>query len=260
MAHEYLLVERDGSVLTIVLNRPTVLNALNARMIEELDDALADADADASIGAVVLTGAGDRAFSAGADLREIVQDGPAGAHVRARRAHAVFTRIERLRMPVIAAINGLALGGGCELALACALRLASMGATFGQPEIGLGLIPGYGATVRLPRLVGRGTALELLLTGEPIAADEAWRVGLVNRVVPAGDLRSAAHALAMSLAAQPRLAMRYLLEAVAAGLEMPADVARDHEATLFGLVCATDDMREGVSAFLDRRRPEYRGR
>jgi enoyl-CoA hydratase len=260
MTPEHLLVTRDGSVLQIVLNRPATLNALNAQLIDELDGVLVGAESDPAVGAVVLSGAGTRAFSVGADLREIVEDTPSQAEARARRVHAVFARIEQLRMPVIAAVGGLALGGGCELALACTLRLAAEDARFGQPEISLGLIPGYGATVRLPRLIGRGAAYEMLLSGEPISAADAYRIGLVNRVVRAADLIATAIALAHTLAAKPRMAMRYLLDAVSSGCETSEAAAREREAVLFGLVCATEDMREGTKAFLEKRRPEFGGR
>jgi enoyl-CoA hydratase len=200
-----------------------------------VDAAIADADRDTVIGAVVITGSGDRAFAAGADVKELSGDSPAGAYERARRTQAVFARIEQLGKPVIAAVNGVALGGGCELAMSCTLRLAAITARFGQPEINLGLIPGYGGSHRLPRLVGRGRALELLLTGDAITAEEAWRIGLVNRVVPAADLPGGSR-LGATLAAKPR-AVRYVLDAV-----RPA--SRRHPrlptstATLFGAVFA----------------------
>jgi enoyl-CoA hydratase len=259
MPLQHLLVERDGGVLTIVLNRPRVLNALNAEMISELDAAIADADRDTVIGAVVITGSGDRAFAAGADVKELSEDSPAGACERARRTQAVFARIEQLGKPVIAAVNGVALGGGCELAMSCTLRLAAITARFGQPEINLGLIPGYGGSHRLPRLVGRGRALELLLTGDAISAEEAWRIGLVNRVLPSADLLQAARELGATLAAKPRQAVRHLLEAVRSGLAMTPEAADEHEATLFGAVFGTSDMREGTSAFLAKRTPVFKG-
>jgi len=259
MSFQHLLVDRDGGVLTIVLNRPSVLNALNAELIRELETAIADADLDAAIGAIVITGAG-RGFAAGADVKELSGDSPAGAYERARRTQAVFSRIENLGIPVIAAVNGVALGGGCELAMACTIRLAAVDARFGQPEINLGLIPGYGGSGRLPRLIGPGRALELLLTGEPITAEEAWRLGLVNRVVPSANLLPAARELGRVLAAKPRQAVRHLLDAVRFGLETTRDAADEHEAELFGEIFATGDMREGTSAFLEKRTPEFKGR
>lgn len=260
MAYENLLVERDGAVLVITINRPKVLNALNGPTMAELDQAIGDAAADPAVRAVVLTGSGDRSFVAGADINELAVQTPVGGREHARRGQAVLDRIERLGKPVIAAVNGFALGGGCELAMACTFRIAADTAKFGQPEINLGLIPGYGGSQRLPRLVGRGRALELLLTGQQIAADEAWRLGLVNRVVPAAQLSSEARAIARTLAAKAPIAVRYILEAVSGGLEMSFADAQDYEATLFGLVSTTDDMREGTRAFLEKRAPDFKGR
>jgi enoyl-CoA hydratase len=208
----------------------------------------------------VLTGAGEKAFVAGADVNELAVQTPVGGRDYARRGQAVFDRIERLGKPVVAAVNGVALGGGCELAMACTMRLAADTAKFGQPEINLGLIPGYAGSQRLPRLVGRGRALEILLTGVPVGAEEAWRIGLVNRVVPAPDLLKAARELAASLAAKPAIATRFILDAVASGLDMPLAEAQTYEATLFGLVSTTDDMREGTTAFLEKRKPGFTGR
>ena len=260
MADDNVLVERDGAVLVLTINRPRVLNALNAPTIAELGRAIDQARDDAAIRVVVITGAGDRAFVAGADINELASQTPVAGREHARRGQALFNRIERLGKPVIAAVNGFALGGGCELAMACTIRLASDTAKFGQPEINLGLMPGYAGSQRLPRLVGRGRALELLLTGATIAAEEAWRIGLVNRVVPAGDLMAEARGLAQAIAAKAPIAVRYILEAVAGGLDMPLDDAQDYEATLFGLVATTDDMREGTRAFLEKRKPEFTGR
>jgi enoyl-CoA hydratase len=183
-----------------------------------------------------------------------------GGRDHARHGQAVFDRIERLGKPVIAAVNGFALGGGCELAMACTIRLASDAAKFGQPEVNLGLIPGYAGSQRLPRLVGRGRALELLLLGDIIDAQEAWRIGLVNRVLPAAELLPQAKALAAKLAAKAPIAVRYILDAVASGLDMPFAEAEDHEATLFGLVSTTEDMREGTTAFLEKRKAQFKGR
>jgi enoyl-CoA hydratase len=260
MADDNVLIERDGPVLVLTINRPKVLNALNAQTLDELSRAIDTARADTAVRAVVITGAGDRSFVAGADINELAAQTPVDGREHARRGQALFDRIERLGKPVIAAINGFALGGGCELAMACTIRLASDTAKLGQPEINLGLIPGYAGSQRLPRLVGRGRALELLLVGNPIGADEAWRIGLVNKVVPAAELMNEARALAQALAAKAPVAVRYILEAVAGGLDMSFEDSQDYEATLFGLVATTEDMREGTRAFLEKRKAEFKGR
>ncbi|HUR34216.1 MAG TPA: enoyl-CoA hydratase-related protein [Vicinamibacterales bacterium] len=259
MAFDNLLLERDGSVATVTINRPKVLNALNAQTLDDLRRAMLGLKADADIRVVILTGSSDRSFAAGADINELAHQTPATARDLARTGQHVFDVIEHLGKPVIAAINGYALGGGCELAMACTIRLAADRARFGQPEISLGLIPGYGGTQRLPRLVGKGRALELMLTGASITAPEAERIGLVNRVVPFDDLMTTAKALAATLAAQPPVAVRYILDAVNAGMEMPLAEGCLHEAALFGLVAATEDMREGTTAFLEKRKPVFKG-
>jgi enoyl-CoA hydratase/carnithine racemase len=259
MAYENLLVERDGAVLIVTINRPDKLNALNTQTVTELGQAMEEARTDAEVRAIILTGSGEKSFVAGADINELAVQSPVSGREHARSGQAVFDRIERLGKPVIAAINGFALGGGCELAMACTLRIAADHAKLGQPEINLGLIPGYAGSQRLPRLVGRGRALELLLTGAPIPADEAWRIGLVNKVVPGAQLMTEARALAQQLAAKAPIAVRYILDAVAGGLEMSFADAQTYEATLFGLIATTDDMREGTRAFLDKRKPTFRG-
>jgi len=208
----------------------------------------------------VITGAGEKSFVAGADINELAVQTPTGGREHALTGQHVFDLIENMGKPVIAAINGYALGGGCELAMACTLRLAADTAKLGQPEIGLGLIPGYAGTQRLPRLVGRGKAMELILTGAPIGADEAQRLGLVNRVVPAAALMAEARALAAQLAKQAPIAMRYIINAVNKGVEIPFAEACQYEATLFGLVASTEDMKEGTAAFLQKRKPEFKGK
>lgn len=262
MAYENLIVEHDADagVLVITLNRPKVLNALNAATLGELRLAVEAAAVDANVRAIVLTGSGEKSFVAGADINELAVQTPVGGRDHARQGQALFDRIERLGKPVIAAINGFALGGGCELAMSCTIRLASDTAKFGQPEINLGLIPGYAGSQRLPRLIGRGRAQELLLTGDMIGAQEAWRIGLVNRVVPAAALMDEAKKLGARLAAKAPVAVRYILDAVASGLDMPFPEAEDHEATLFGLVSTTEDMREGTTAFLEKRTAQFKGR
>ena len=260
MALEHLLVDRDGPVSIVTINRPKVLNALNGPTLDELDQVIDDARRDDGVRVIVLTGAGDRAFVAGADINELAVQTPVAGREHARKGQALFDRIERLGKPVIAAVNGFALGGGCELAMACTIRIAADTAKLGQPEINLGLLPGYAGSQRLPRLVGRGRALELLLLGHQITAEEAWRIGLVNRVVPAAQLMTETRALAQSLASKAPVAVRYILDAVASGLDMSFADAQDYEATLFGLVSTTEDMREGTQAFLEKRKAEFKGR
>jgi enoyl-CoA hydratase len=255
-----LLLEHDGAVAFLTVNRPRVLNALNSQTLDELRRAILALKHDDGVHAVVLTGTGDRAFAAGADITELSTLSPSAAREHALRGQHVLDLIEHMGKPVIAAVNGFALGGGCELAMACSMRIAADTAKLGQPEINLGLIPGYAGTQRLARLVGRGRALELLLTGDPVAADEALRLGLVNRVVPAAELMTEARRLAAALAVKPALAVRYILDAVHKGLDMPLAQAQVYEATLFGLVFSSDDMREGTRAFLDKRKPEFKGR
>ena len=259
MNFENLAVEHADSVATVTVNRPKVLNALNAQTVRELDECMRTLTADASVGAVVLTGAGDRAFVAGADISELSQNTATNARDVARSGQALCDRIERAGKPVIAAINGFALGGGLELAMACTLRLAADTAKLGQPEINLGILPGFGGTQRLPRLIGPARALELLLTGDPVDANEAWRLGLVNRVVPAEQLREEALGLAAKLAGKAPVAVRYILDVVRSGMQMSLSEACGLEATLFGLVSATEDMREGTHAFLEKRRAEFTG-
>jgi len=260
MAESSLLVERDGAFAIVTVNRPKVLNALNSETIEALRRTLLDLQRDESVRVLVLAGAGEKAFVAGADINELAVQTPAGGREHALRGQHVFDLLENLGKPVIAAINGFALGGGCELAMACTLRIAADTARLGQPEINLGLIPGYAGTQRLSRLVGRGRAMELILTGTPIGADEALRIGLVNRVVPAAELMTAARALAAQLAGSAPVAMRYIINAINKGADMPFAEACQYEATLFGLVASTDDMREGTRAFLDKRKPVFKGR
>ena len=260
MDFDNLLLERDGAVAVITVNRPQVLNALNVSTIDDLRRAALALKHDAGVRAIVITGAGEKSFAAGADINELAVQSPAQGKELALRGQHVFDLLENLGKPVIAAINGYALGGGCELALACTLRVAADTARIGQPEINLGIIPGYGGTQRLARLVGKGVALELLLTGRQITAAEALPIGLVNRVVPAARLLSDAKALAAELAGKAPIAMQYIIEAVNRGLEVSFDKGQFLEATLFGLVASTDDMREGTKAFLEKRKPDFRGR
>ncbi|HEV2984617.1 MAG TPA: enoyl-CoA hydratase-related protein [Vicinamibacterales bacterium] len=255
-----LLLERDGAVAIVTINRPQVLNALNTQTLDELRRAVLDLKRDESVRVVILTGAGAKAFVAGADINELAVQTPTGGREHALAGQHVFDLVENMGKPVIAAINGYALGGGCELAMACTLRLAADTARLGQPEIALGLIPGYAGTQRLPRLVGKGRAMAIMLTGAPIAADEALRIGLVNLVCPAAELMAEARKLARQLAGAAPMAMRYIINAVNKGMEMPFAEACQYEATLFGLVASTDDMREGTAAFLQKRKAEFKGR
>ncbi len=257
---ENILIDREGASAIVTINRPKVLNALSTQTIDELRRAMLSLRHDEAVRAVILTGAGEKSFVAGADINELAAQTPASGRELSLRGQHVFDLIENLGKPVIAAINGYALGGGCELALACTIRIAVDTARIGQPEINLGIIPGYGGSQRLARLVGRGPALEMLLTGDHISAADAYRLGLVNRVVTAANLMGEARKLASALASKAPLAVRYILDAVNRGLEMPLRDGQAFEATLFGLVAATEDMREGTKAFLEKRKAEFRGK
>jgi len=260
MAFENLIVERDGAVAIVTINRPKVLNALNTATMEELASVMSELGADDTVRAVVLTGAGEKSFVAGADINELAVQTPVGGREHAQRGQRVLNAIEQLGKPVVAAVNGFAFGGGCELAMACTVRVAADTAKLGQPEINLGLIPGYAGTQRLTRLVGRGVALEILLTGDALSAAEAHRIGLVNRVVPAAELMAEAKKLAHQLASKAPVAARYIIDAVQRGADMPLAEAQIYETTLFGLVSTTEDMREGTKAFLEKRKAEFKGK
>lgn len=255
-----VLYESQNGIARLTINRPEKLNALDRLTMQEIDRAVAAAEEDASAGVLIVTGMGEKAFVAGADIGELASQSPVEGAAFARRGQEVLNRLERLGKPSIAAINGYALGGGLELAMACTLRLAADTAKLGQPEVALGIIPGYGGTQRLSRLVGPGRALEILLTGEPIDAREAHRIGLVNRVVPAAELAASAEALARTLLGRGPVALRFVLQAVHEGLQMGLAEGLSTEAVLFGLSCATEDMREGTRAFVEKRRPMFKGR
>jgi enoyl-CoA hydratase len=259
-AESPVIVARDGAVATITVNRPAVRNALNDATLVAIDTAVAALDADPEVRVILLTGAGDKAFIAGADINELSRATAVTGRTLALRGQGVFDRIAAAGKPIIAVINGFCLGGGCELALACTFRFAADSAEIGQPEINLGIIPGYGGSQRLPRLIGRDRALDLILTGRRVPAAEALALGLVTRVYPAATLRAEALAFARELAAKAPIAVRLALDAVRAGLEQPLAEALAHEAALFGLASATDDMREGTRAFLEKRPAQFTGR
>jgi len=257
---EFLIFEVADRVATVTINRADKLNALNAKVIGELDRLFTQLFADPAVGAIILTGAG-RAFVAGADIAEVSAGAasPEGLAAIATYGSGVFTRIERGPKPVIAAVNGFAFGGGCEIALACHVRLASATAKFGLPEVKLGLVPGYGGTQRLPRIVGTGRALQMILTGAPVDAETALAIGLVNAVHPPESLLDAARAMAKEMTLQGPLALAHAIAAVTEGADLPLDKALAIEATHFDAVGRTADMREGTKAFLEKRAPNFRG-
>lgn len=260
MAFENLLYSVKDQIARITFNRPNVLNALNRKTMEELGEALNATSSDASVRVLVLTGAGEKAFIAGADINELAQRTPVDGKDFSLYGQEIIHRLETLGKPSIAAINGFALGGGCELALACTIRIAGRNAKLGQPEVKLGILPGYGGSQRLARLCGKGAAHELILTGEMITAEEALRIGLVNRVTEPAELLATAEAIARKIIANAPLAVKYAMEAVEHGMEMTLEEGLFLEATLFGLCCATEDMREGTRAFLEKRPARFQGR
>jgi enoyl-CoA hydratase len=260
MAYENLLHEKRDQIAFLTFNRPKVLNALNRKTMEELGHILEEAREDSEVRVLILTGAGEKAFVAGADISELALQTPVSGKETALFGQGVLHQLETLGKPSIAAINGFALGGGCELALACSIRLASKTAKLGQPEVKLGIMPGYGGTQRLARLCGKGAAHELCLSGEMISAEEALRIGLVNHVYEPGELLPAAEALAKKIVANAPLAVKFTMEAIERGAEMPLEEALFLEATLFGLVASTEDMREGTRAFLEKRAARFQGK
>jgi enoyl-CoA hydratase len=258
--HRYLLLEIKDGVATLVLNRPEKMNALNEAVVLELQAAFESLRDDGSVGGIIFTGAGEKAFIAGADIAELAELDPATAADRARAGQRLTRTMETLGKPILAAINGFALGGGCELAMACTFRVASENARLGQPEVKLGIIAGFGGTQRLTRLVGRGRALELLLTGDPVTAEEALRIGLVNRVFPREELMAEAEKIVRKMMAVGPVAVRYTLDAVDRGCDTPLETALETEAELFGRCFATSDMREGTKAFLEKRAAKFGGK
>lgn len=259
MTCETLVCEKREAIAYITIHRPEKLNALNHLVMRELFDCFQVFQNDDEVRAVIITGSGDKAFVAGADINELAQQTPVEGKAMAEFGQQVFNLIENLGKPVIAAINGFALGGGCELAMACTLRVAADTARLGQPEVKLGLIPGYAGSQRLPRLTGKSRALELILTGDPVTAAEAYRLGLVNQVVPAAELMATAEKLAQKIIANAPVAVKLALEAVNRGMEMTSAEGQALEATLFGLCCTTADMKEGTSAFLQKRPAKFTG-
>jgi enoyl-CoA hydratase len=258
MTYQTLLYGESGRVATVTVNRPDKLNALNARAKAELKECFLAIRNNPASDVVIVTGAGDKAFVAGTDIGELASlDGTTGREF-SENGQALFDLIENLGKPVIAAVNGYALGGGCELALACHLRIASDNAKFGQPEVNLGIIPGYGGTQRLARLIGRGRAMEMILTGVQVDAQEALRIGLVNKVVPPAELMPRAHAMAKVIASMGQVAVRMALKAVNMTEETPLSEGERLEASLFGVCCDTQDFKEGTRAFLEKRKPEFR--
>ena len=260
MKFENVLVEREDTIAVLTINRPDKLNALNDETIAELGAALVELENDDGIRVVILTGAGDKAFVAGADIKELSTLNALQGVAKSERGQVLMFTMANMNKPVIVAINGFALGGGCELAMAGDIRIASDKAKLGQPEINLGIIPGYGGTQRLPRLVGKGKALELLLTGRMIDAPEALAMGLVDRVVSHGELMNEARRLAREIAAKAPIAVGLIKKCVYVGLETDLKSGCTFEATQFGAVCTTEDMAEGTAAFLEKRRPEFKGK
>jgi enoyl-CoA hydratase/carnithine racemase len=260
MNFENILLEKKSSIAYVTVNRPKVLNALNMATMEELRTAFTEIKTDSAIRVAILTGSGEKAFIAGADISELARYDAVSGKEYTHRGQSVLDLIESLGKPVIACINGFALGGGCEIAMACTMRLASTNAKLGQPEVKLGIIPGYGGTQRLPRLVGKGIAMQLVLAGEMISAEEAHRIGLVNEVTAPGELIPRAEAIAQKIIANAPLAVQYAMEAVNRGLDLPLADALYLEATLFGVCCATEDKKEGTTAFLEKRPAQFKGK
>jgi enoyl-CoA hydratase len=260
MDFKNLKFEKRDQIAIVTINRPDKLNALNMAVMDELRQAFTAVRDDAEVRVALLTGAGEKAFVAGADIGELNKNNPVEAKAYTHRGQSVLDLIENLGKPVIACINGYALGGGCELAMACTFRIASENAKLGQPEVKLGIIAGYGGSQRLPRLVGKGLAMQILLTGEQISAQEAHRIGLVNEVVPPAELLSRGEAIAKKIIANAPLAVQYTMEAVNRGMEVPLAEGLFLEATLFGAACATEDKKEGTAAFLEKRAAKFSGK
>ncbi|HUJ96186.1 MAG TPA: enoyl-CoA hydratase-related protein [Terriglobales bacterium] len=260
MSYENILFEKKNAIAYVTINRPKVLNALNMATMEELRAAFTEVKHDAHVRVAILTGAGEKAFVAGADINELARHDAIGAKEYTHRGQAVLDLIENLGKPVIACVNGFALGGGCEIAMACTFRLANENARFGQPEVKLGIMPGYGGSQRMPRLIGKGMAMQLLLTGEMIRAQEAHRIGLVNEVTSVAELIPRAEAIAQQIIANAPLAVQYTIEAVNKGTQMTLAEGLYLEAVLFSVACATEDKKEGTAAFLEKRPAVFKGK
>jgi enoyl-CoA hydratase len=260
MEYKNIRFERDGSVAVVTIERPKALNALNHEAITELHDCFDGIAKDDSVRCVIITGGGEKAFVAGADIGEMAGLDETGGRKLSERGQALFFKIERLAQPVIAAVNGFALGGGCELAMACDIRLASENAKLGQPEVNLGIIPGYGGTQRLPRLVGPGMAMRLTLTGDIVNAAEAFRIGLVDEIYPAAELITKARELAQKVVSKGPLAIRAAKQAINAALDLDIDTGARREAELFGALFTSEDQKEGMKAFLEKRKAEFKGK
>jgi len=257
---ENVVYDKKGPIAYVTLNRPKVMNALNKATISELRAAFEDARDDSAVRGVILTGSGERAFAAGADIGEVANNTAVEAEEATRRGQALTELIENIGKPVIAAVNGFALGGGCELAMSCSIRIAAESAKFGQPEVKLGVMPGYGGTQRMPRLVGRGRALKLILSGDIIDAAEAYRIGLVDELVPASQVIERSETVLKKIIANAPLSVKYSLEAVNKGLETSVAEGLLIEASLFAVCASTDDKKEGTSAFLEKRAPKFQGK
>jgi enoyl-CoA hydratase len=260
MHYQNLLLEKNEGIATLTVNRPQAMNAMTLATLQELAEAVRELTASSEVRVVIITGAGSKAFIAGGDIAMLRELDPCGARDLALFAQKTYNAIEQSPKPFIAAVNGYALGGGCELAMSCDIRIAADSARFGQPEINIGTLPGFGGSQRLPRLIGKGRALEMVLTGEMIDAQEAWRIGLVNKVVSAEELMTAARALAMKLVTKSMVALTFCKEAVHNGMEMDLSHACQYEADLFGLSFSTADQKEGMSAFLEKRKAIFTDR
>ncbi len=260
MEYKNISLKINEGTGTLTINRPKVLNALNGETLDELECALHTISSDNSCQALIVTGSGPKSFVAGADISEIKNLTPAEAKIFSQKGQRIFRKLENLGIPVVAAVNGFALGGGCELALAATLRIASENAVFGLPEVSLGVIPGYGGTQRLSRLIGKGRALEMITTGRMVKAEEALSFGLVNKITGQDTLMEESEKLLKSITKNGPLAVKYAIEAVKEGLEMPFDEAQLYEAALFAMTCGSEDMKEGTNAFLEKRKAHFKGR